>query len=168
MLYFVPARVYEKSAPFTLQKGHQETTLTKFGPAFKIDLKFKLKNLPNEWASIFHITIGNNGGTKGDRYPALFVNKNSYFHFTTCIDDTDNYHKNYDRLSSTYQNQMYDVTIQQKLIDGKYLYQVIVDGQLFVSKENTKPLVIDEAKLYLSDPWYDAADVEFLYFRIEY
>ena len=134
-------------------------------------MKIKLKGFPSadEWVNIFHITHSGNLNGKGSRYPALWLNKNKFFHFTTCIDDFSNYQKNYKELWITELGQnLYDITIQQKLIEGHWMYQVFVDGIMIVSKENTKTIVLDEAKLYLSDPWYNAANVEFTYLRIEY
>ena len=129
-------------------------------------MELKLKGFPtNQWVNVFHITRSENHG-RGSRYPALFLN-NGYFHFTTCIDDFFNYQKNFYQITTDH-HQVYDITIQQKLLDGKWMYQVFVDGIMIVSKENTKTIVLDEAKLYLSDPWYNAANVEFTYLRIEY
>ena len=48
------------------------------------------------------------------------------------------------------------------------MYQVFFDGKVVVSKENTNPPVLDEAKVYLSDPWHNPANVEITYLRIEY
>ena len=144
-----------------------------YGPAFKVEMKFKLKGYPSEsdgWSNILHITVGENDyHKKGNRYPALWLHKDKFFHFTSCIDDSSNYSKNYVILLDNMElQQLYHIIIQQKLIEGKWMYQVLVDGQLFVSVENTKPMRLDEAKLYLSDPWYNAANVEFTYLRIEY
>ena len=144
--------------------SHQEVILSNYGPAFKIDMKFRLKGLPREgWANIFHISNGQNEG-RGGRYPALFLNRGNFFHFTTCIDDNFNYQKNVGYLSQ----QLFDITIEQKFIQGKWKHQIFLDGQLLLSKDYSDPIVIENAKLYLSDPWYEAANVEFLYFRVEY
>ena len=87
----ISARVFEKRN-FGLRKGYKENILTNFGPAFKIDMKFKLNDLPTtDWGNIIHVTNGGDGGSKGNRYPALFVHKDSYFRFTSCIDDAANY-----------------------------------------------------------------------------
>ena len=62
----------------------------------------------------------------------------------------------------------YHIIIEQKLIDCKWMYQVFVDGVMIASTENTEPLVLDEAKLYLSDPWFVTANGEITFFKIEY
>ena len=104
----------------------------------------------------------------GDRYPALWLNRDQSFHFTSGINNIKNFEKNYFMGHTDFDGQFYEVIIEQKLVNGKWMYQVIVDGQLFLSKENRNPMTLGEAKLYLSDPWYDAANIEFTYFKMEY
>merc|ERR1712170_144355 len=131
-------------------------------------MQFKLNGQPrDEWANVFHVSRGQNAAALGDRYPALWVNKNSYFGFIFDINGHKNYNKKYDDIKFG-GVELYVITIEQKNVNGKWMYQVFVDGQLFLSKENTLPITVEEAKLYLSDPWYEAANIEFTYFRMEY
>ena len=132
-------------------------------------MEFKLKGFPTDlWANIFR--IGNGEGpdhqVKGSRYPSLFLNKNRFFTLAITLGDNPNNYKDYGE--NLLESNTYHIIIEQKMIDGKWMYQFSVNGIMIDSIENTKAMVLDEAKLYLSDPWMTTADVEFTYFRIEY
>ena len=42
--------------------------------------------------------------------------------------------------------------------DGKYYYNINVDGKSKYKREQTMPTVFDNVKYYESDPWYQPAD----------
>lgn len=44
--------------------------------------------------------------------------------------------------------------------DGKYYYKIFVDGVEKYSKEQTKPMVYENVKIYSPDPWYTPADAD--------
>ena len=76
--------------------------------------------------------------------------------------------KYYSSLGTLQESNTYHIIIEQKLIDCKWMYQVFVDGVMIDSTENTEPLVLDEAKLYFSDPWFVTANGEITFFKLEY
>ena len=134
-------------------------------------MKFKLKGFPtpDTWANIFRIGNGvedtKGNYVMGSRYPILFLHQDRYFLIATTRDDKPNYFKIFGDLQ---ESNTYYIIIEQRLIDGKWMFQIFFDGILILSIENSQSMVLDEAKLYLSYPWYITAKVEFSCFKTEY
>ena len=135
----------------TTTKGKKTKVFHNWGEKFLIKFEIEVnQELTTNWLNVFHMTIGGNMGKHGDRIPALFVNKAKFFHFTMSIGDKKNYVWNFN-----YQlNKAYSVEIMQKLVAGKYMYCIQIDGQSHC-KENTTPRSFDSVQLYLSDPWHE-------------
>ena len=140
--------------------------MTNFGPFFKIEMMLELKSFPTWVANIFLIGQKNGGDdrfVKGNRYPSMFLWP-QYFQFSTFTNDV----HTVETLHDLQESNTYHILIEQKLIDCKWMYRVFVDSIMIDSTENTEPMVLDEANLYLSDPWKVAADVEITHLKIEY
>ena len=136
----------------TTSKGKKTKAFHNWGEKFRITFEIEVNQefSTETWLNVFHMTIGGNMGKHGDRIPALFVNKAKFFHFTMSIGDKKNYVWNFN-----YQlKKAYSVEIMQKLVAGKYMYCIQIDGQSHC-KENTTPRSFDFVQLYLSDPWYE-------------
>ena len=140
--------------------------MSNFGPFFKVGMKIKLNGFPSpdNWANIFRIGNGNNYGM-GSRYPNLLLHQDKYFLIETTRDDNPYYAKYFGNLQ---ESNTYHIIIEQRLIDGKWMLQIFLDGILISSEENSQPMVLDEAKLYLSDPWFATANVDISCFKVEY
>ena len=73
MLYPGWSSIFEKDAPFELKKNALLTTLPSLPREWMVEFEFKPTNFDhNYWTSIFHMTIGGNMATIGDRIPAVF------------------------------------------------------------------------------------------------
>ena len=170
MTFFSSLDQFQKTKSFSTARNHLETTLTNFGPFFKIEMMLKLKSFPNPeehsgWANIF--VIGNGEpkfSVKGARYPSMFLRATKHFHFSTF---TNAYHS-VDTLHNLQESNTYHIIIEQKLIDCKWTFRIFVDSIMIDSTENTEPMVLDEAKLYLSAPWNPTANAEITHLKIEY
>ena len=141
-----------------------------FGPFYKVEMKIKIIGFPSSGnANVFRIGNGvsdyNGNYVMGSRYPVLFLNKDRFLKANTARDNNPNYGKKFGDLQ---ESNTYHIIIEQRLIDGKWMFQVFLDGILILSEEISQPMVLDEAKLYLSDPWFVTANVEFSCFKIEY
>ena len=132
-------------------------------------MNFKYKGSPSiGHSNIFRIGFGGSDyNVKGTRYPSMFINYNKYLLFSAHLDDKHQV-KYYSSAGTLQESNTYHIIIEQKLIDCKWMYQVFVDGVMIASTENTEPLVLDEANLYLSDPWFVTANGEITFFKIEY
>jgi len=142
-----------------IKKGELTKEYQNWGKAFLIEFDIVVNKLPNgEWMNVFHFT----GNKKdccglGDRIPALFINKGGYFHFTTALDDDGNNQKNINFVLET----IYHVTIQQSNIDSKYWYEIIMNNESKLKKENMNPKSYSTVRFYNSDPWFDSFTYEF-------
>ena len=79
MTFFSSLDQFQKTKSFSTARNHLETTLTNFGPFFKIEMMLKLKSFPNPeehsgWANIFVIGNGEHKfSVKGARYPSMYL-----------------------------------------------------------------------------------------------
>ena len=107
------------------------------------------------WLNVFRITsTDSNIGNHGDRVPALFVNKDKNFYFTTSLGDDANHHFIFEYEL----NKQYDIAIIQTEISGshKVMFCIQIDGKLVHCKENERPRKFHVVQLYTSDRFHDA------------
>ena len=121
----------------------------------------RLKLLPTqfagvEWASVIHFTTGADQGTHGARIPAVYIRETNG---ARCL---------YVMAQATYgegivftypevpTNEWIDVVIEQAERAGRYVIEVIVNGEIIGSMVNYDPYVFANVKVYVSDPWYSA------------
>ena len=109
-------------------------------------------------------------GTLGHRIPAIWTH--------TSVGDTNsrallicsgigtnaNDHFNSKRVVK---NKWHSITIEQNLVNSKYIYSVHLDGDLSYTKENTNPRTYKDVKLYISDPWYNALNGQIKDLKVE-
>ena len=136
----------------TTTKGNKTKVFHNWGEKFLIKFEIEVnQELTTNWLNVFHMTIGQNSKEHGDRIPALFVNRSKKFSFAMNIgNDQDHVWKFNYQLNKTY-----SVEIMQKLVAGKLMYCIKIDGQSSHCKENTTPRSFDSVQLYLSDPWHE-------------
>ena len=123
-----------------------------WGKEYKIEFAIKVDKLPTaNWTNVFHFTAhDSNNGQYGDRIPAVFILKNGKAHICSAVNDEKNFCKNYNfELGKKYQ-----ATINQFKKDGKYWYEIIIDGKSKFIIENSNPKSFVNVKLYVSDPWH--------------
>ena len=106
------------------------------------------------WTNVFQFTADGNNGKYGDRIPAFYIqnqNENGYFQICSAVNGIKNYAINHKfDLGKQYQ-----ITIKQYEKMGKYIYEIIIDGDTIDQKENTKAMNFSNVKLYGSNPWID-------------
>ena len=123
-----------------------------WGKEYKIEFGIKVLKLPSEeWTNVFHFTAYDNNIEKyGDRIPAVFILNNGQAYVCSAINDDKNFCKVY-----TFElGKKYQATIQQFKKDGKYWYEIIIDGKSEFKIENGNPKSFANVKFYRSDPWY--------------
>ena len=133
-----------------LTKGNHVWSTSDWSDEFKVEFDVIVnKDLSDTWISLFHVTTGENGGY-GGRIPAVFVNKNKYFHFCYPVNGNTGYCQNYNyELNKEYH---FEISQQMK---AEAVYSIKVNGETFHEIVNTTPLKFKDVKLYLSDPWYE-------------
>ena len=128
-----------------------------WGAQFKIEFSITVTKTPSSTsgdASIFHFTgTGENCCNEGDRIPAMWINRDGYFHIASSVNGNGNYYKNFDFEL----NNVYQITIQQlKDSSGLYWYEIIIDGVSKEKTENKQVTTYPSVKVYASNPWIDS------------
>ena len=123
-----------------------------WGYLFRVEADITVNGKPTEeWTSVFHLTIDGDNSNYGDRIPAVFINKDGYFHITSAVNGNRNHHKDF---YFDY-GRKYHLVIQQVEEDDKILYKIEVNGELIESIENKNAQTFRDVKIYFSDPWFN-------------
>ena len=123
-----------------------------WGDVFKIEFAITVTKLPREtWTSVFHFSADGNYVNYGDRIPGLWIYNPGNFVISSAVNGNSNYYKEFPFVLG----KQYQMTIQQfKDSDGKYWYEIVIDGESKFKIENTQTKTFSNVKLYASDPWY--------------
>ena len=135
-----------------VSKGNQlPEILRNWGHQYTVEFQITVRNNPPSWMSVFHLTIGNSNGAFGDRIPALYMNPNGYFHFTSAVSEEVNHEFDY-----YYElNKAYHIKIIQTS-SGTYCIQI---NKVNVHcLKNNSPRTFEEVFIYVSNPWSDPFD----------
>merc|ERR1739844_639466 len=99
------------------------------------------------YVSVLHFTMGN-------RIPAVWVMPSKQIHVTSAISGNANSLENYAIETGKWNK----IEINQKLVDGKYMFEVLLNGESKRSVENTTPDKYENIKVFAGDDWYPAAE----------
>ena len=141
-----------------IEKGKLLRTYENWGKYFSIQFDIVVNKLPKStWMNVFHFTANGNMQQLGDRIPALWINKQGYFSFSTSLNNNKNYWKKiYFKLGQTYH-----VTIKQSKIRNTFLFEIIFDNESKHKAINLKPQSWSKVHLYTSNPWNDPFTSDF-------
>ena len=90
------APIFEKETEFNLTRNALLTTVATLPHEWVVEFLFKRTNSSiNEWTSIFHMTVGGDRSTIGDRTPAVFFNPIFGFQIATACNNSDNFNKDF-------------------------------------------------------------------------
>ena len=137
-------------------KGHLRKTYPTWNKVYRVSFSVIVNKLPlAKWTNVIHFTTGGNAGVYGYRNPAVWINKGAHLgfktiHIVSSVSGNANYSKDY-KFSL---GKQYDITIQQSKQNGKYWYEIWINGHLKFKVQNTKPRSFSNVKEYISDPWY--------------
>ena len=129
--------------------------LQNWGDEFKMEFSIKVtKTPPAGWTNVFHFSGTDKDCCNfGDRIPAMWINRDGYFHIASSVNGNGNYYKNFDFEL----NNVYQITIQQlKDSSGLYWYEIIIDGVSKEKTENKQVTTYPSVKVYASNPWIDS------------
>ena len=99
---------------------------------------------------VFHLSIGNSNGAFGDQIPALYINPDGYFRFTSAVSEVAHKYNYYYEL-----NKEYHIKIIQTS-SGTYCIQINKVNVHCLKNNSTRSF--EEVFIYVSNPWYDAFD----------
>ena len=105
------------------------------------------------FTSVLHFTKGSNEG-HGCRIPAVFfMEKNGERQLRIAVQSTDGEQIVF-KHPNIVNNVWIDVVIQQAERAGRYVIELIVNGEIIGSMMNHDPYVFENVNVYASDPWY--------------
>ena len=143
--------IFSINGNVTLTKGNHVWSVSDWSDEFKVEYDVIVKKeLSETWASLFHVTTGQDLG-EGGRLPAVFLNWDKYFLIAYHVNGNADYGRQYNyELNKEYH---FEIS-QQTNSKGEAVYSIKVNGETFHEIVNTSPLKFKDVKLYLSDPWY--------------
>ena len=128
-------------------KGQLLKTLPKWGPIFHVEADITVTAIPTEtFTNIFHFT------QYGDKNPAVFIDKNGFFHICFGINGNKNSVKHFKFEI----NKKYHMVIKQYEENGKIFYKIEMNGKSIHSIENIEAKNFANVKVYACSPWHNA------------
>merc|ERR1711970_1141325 len=140
-----------------LEKNKKLDELPFIGKEFSVSFELFLDNCPAAdvpYVSVLHFTVGADGGAMGDRIPAVWIMPSKEIHITSAISGNPNSLENYAIETGKWNK----IEINQKLVDEKYMFEVLINGESKRSVENTTPDKYENIKVFAGDDWYPAAE----------
>ena len=148
-----------------IRKSKLLETLPIVNPKFEVKFDIFPTSLPSvTWASIVHLTVGNNIGEHGDRIPGIWLNSNSFWYVTSSVSgNKDHWHK----FTNVSLNSWTSFRIwQDQLPDGTYMFEYSINDDTIYSIFNNDPRSFRNVKIYASDPWHVAAKAKIRNFQV--
>merc|ERR1719315_890070 len=140
-----------------LEKNKQLDELPYIGKEFSVSFELFLDNYPAAdvpYANVLHLTLGADGKVMGDRNPGVWVKPSKEIHITSSISGNRNSWENYPIETGNWNK----IEINQKLVDEKYMFEVLLNCESKRSVENTTPDKYENVKVFAGNDWYAAAD----------
>ena len=141
-----------------LKRNRLWKTLRTWGLSWVVSFQIKLRGVIRNWGSIIHFTTGRDNGRYGYRIPAIWtIPGQRRIHFTSGISGHVNYIFNTKRGLPL--NRWVSLKVTQRQVKGgRFRYTIYVNGRQVFTIINTKPRNFRNVKVYVSDPWYPAAN----------
>ena len=149
----------------SIQKNRLLKTLPAMRQKFEVKFDIFPKSMPSEpWASVIHLTTGNNIGRHGDRIPGVWLNPHPFWCVASSVSGNYNHHHTFLNVSL---NKWASFRIWQNQIpDGSYFFEYSIDNNTIHSIENNDPKTFRNVKVYAGDPWHVSADAKIRNFQI--
>merc|ERR1719341_81596 len=143
-----------------LKQNQLVTVLPYMGKEYRVGFELLVTNIgADPWQSVIHLTLGGNAEKFGDRAPACWVANNKKLACASSIGNdggTSGGWFNEDPIIEL--NKWYRVELSQTLVEGKYMYEMFIDGVRVKELENTKPGKFEQMKVFTGDSFYPAAE----------
>ena len=124
-------------------------------------LTFKIRptGILEGWNVIFQATIGGACCSIGQRIPGVwFYPSTSKIHVQSAVNGQGGYGFSSDSLEL---NVWSAVQVRQQLIDGKYMFSILINDTVVHTVENTTPQTFENVELYTrNSPWNEYAQAD--------
>ena len=130
-----------------ISKGKVDSEFQNWGKLYTVefDIMVRFGVIPGSGlTNVFHFSAIND---KEDPTPALWIHPDGVFYICSNVDGG----KNCQSISFDFETP-YQITIKQFNADGKYWYEIIVNGVSKYKVENTQPRSLPSVKFYTSHP----------------
>ena len=127
-------------------------TLSRMFETYSVELEIMVTGEPQDtFTNIIHLTKGNDHGEPGDRMPAIFLLQHK-LHICSYVNDNANHAYNSQNALPLFI--WTKVVVRQAIVDGKYMYSILINNFEEHLIENTTPIELDNVKVYASNPWH--------------
>ena len=137
-----------------ISKGKLVYEFQNWGDEYLVEFYITVTHLPtSSWTNVFRFTtLPGIYGSDGDSIPSLFISNDGKFMFHSSVNNNFNHGLDIDFELNT----MYNVSIGQQIDeDGKYWYEILIDGDSKLKIENKNHRSYTNVKLYASDSFFD-------------
>ena len=139
-----------------IKKNTKIATLGKVEKTYNIEFEIYPLRFDKGWRSILHLTTSGNQNVYGSRIPGIWFystkgGKTSTLYVCNAINGNKNYcftTKNVPLKSWT------QIRVGQKLEGSKFIYFIYINNKRVLRMVNTRPMVFENVKMYVGDPWY--------------
>ena len=147
----------------TLERDNLVATFPTMGPHFVLKINLTVNSWDSGWTNIYHVTDGGNHGSTGDRYPWMGLN-NQQFVFKQ------ERNNNFDFQDLRFNPELgtkYKIEVRQVNVRGKTVSTILIDDVIENTRENTAPVIVENAMVYLGADFVNAGDATVEYFYLE-
>ena len=103
------------------------------------------------YKSVIHLTIGDDNKMYGDRNPGVWCSPKGILYISSAINNSvDNAYSTNQPLPLLHWSL---IKIKQDLVDGLYIYSVVINGTVVYSTTNNNSIELSNVKVYAADPW---------------
>ena len=155
----------EWSTAFALKGEHELakdsllTTLPKMTKEWRVSFEVNPTDYSfNGYASVLHLTAGGkgvgSGAKEGDRNPAIWIHRSRGILVSTAMNGKVAYSKIIRKIPPV--GEWTSIEVSQELFGSEYIYSITIADKNVFEMINTKPLEVDNVKVYAGSPWNTA------------
>ena len=142
-----------------LSRDQLLTTLPKMTKEWKVSFQVKPTDYSfSGYANVIHMTIGGKGlggnAKVGDRTPIVWIHKTQGVVISSALNGKASYQKKVAILPPV--GEWTSIEVSQELFGSEYIYTITIADKNVFEVINTKPLEVDNVKVYASSPWNTA------------
>jgi len=151
-----PPPSFHKGKELVLKKNNLLKTLPTIGKEFTVSFDVYINKFGPSWQNIIHLTsTGRDCCNWGDRVPAAWISSKKQFYICSAINGGGDtcYH-------GTVANarEWISVHISQTLNNGKFVYEIKINGKSVYKKDNNKAEEFKNVNVFAADNFYNSLD----------
>ncbi|XP_065677921.1 uncharacterized protein LOC100201473 isoform X1 [Hydra vulgaris] len=137
-----------------LTRNNLLSILTSLEKTYSVSFKLNLISITSFEKNVIHLTIGDNYGNYGYRVSSVWTISGRLY-FRSAVNGNVNFEIYTDILPL---NVWSNIKISQIKQNGLYKYKIYINESVIYSTTNTNPQTFSNVYVYVTNPWYYAAD----------